>query len=1027
MVLGWFIGGVLAADPAPRMEIDASATNGWPRLRSSVHPDRLLTLEATTNFAAWEPIATLHDAARNYPDAAALRFDRRFYRLLETPRTATNDWKNELPYLDEPFLSAGEREVRWVKFAIPLADPTRVFYQDSDKFPFHFDFASQRLEPFVGWNRAAFDAVSLRRTNQQVVLGTVLFPPGTNFVEYGVQFVGLDPYPPEDIARWFELVKATVHAEHGAGAFYMPVFEQTEMARTNAAAFAARNIAVASTERWGAANHVYAPGWALGRLKYFPAGEIVAAFADGRLRPEDILLTDGVPAETPLVAGILSLTPSTPNSHTAILAQSFGIPFAHLPDEAERTRVQAWVGRKVIVRATTLFGRGETKVLDVEGALDPALEAQLLALKQAEPISYRPKQTRGSFSASTDDLSPADIVFFGGKAANFGMLRDAIPTNSPPAIAFSFDLWDAFLDQPWSGAPSLRAAIQARLAEHTQYPPNMPALLEDLAVIRGWIEDDAVFAPALRQAVTNALTVFDPERKIRFRSSTNVEDAESFSGAGLYDSYSGCLLDDLDGDTAGPSLCDPSEPKERGVFRAIQKVYASFYNDQAFLERLRRDVDESEVGMGVLVHHSFPDEVELANGVATLRYNVSPFHTSYQGQVVSQLGAESVTNPDGTAVPEVVEIYGFGASADLTLTRRSSRVPLGAHVMQWDADYRGFLGLFNAVATRFHQLNPTRSTFTLDFEYKKDVALGLVVKQVREVPNPATTNATVPFLIDEPTEWRVAQMEAGDVFSNHRLKSLWTLRTRSLRLSGTNLAAGIHLEGTLQYLSNGTIQTLSGPLSGWPNASNSVSGSLDHWTTEAGAAQRRWTLETLIETNVTGATPPIFTQQDFTHRLHVAYATPVPALDYQGEPIVVTNEFVVLEPVAPVPPGSLLQHRVATNKTGVRIETRFYWPESDGESVGGYTAPLLRFVETRIEGLTSQPLTLTNYFSQTHRPGHHNFTEEYLFEPRLEPGLSPTTLTELEAANIRLIYLELGFGPSPKIVALGADGVFREL
>ena len=66
-----------------------------------------------------------------------------------------------------------------------------------------------------------------------------------------------------------------------------------------------------------------------------------------------------------------------------------------------------------------------------------------------------------------------------------------------------------------------------------------------------------------------------------------MEDAEQFTGAGLYDSFSGCLDDDLDGDGTGPSCCDGTEPNERGVFRAIKKVYASFYNDNALLERLR--------------------------------------------------------------------------------------------------------------------------------------------------------------------------------------------------------------------------------------------------------------------------------------------------------------------------------------------------------------------------------------------------------------------------------------------------------
>jgi hypothetical protein len=62
------------------------------------------------------------------------------------------------------------------------------------------------------------------------------------------------------------------------------------------------------------------------------------------------------------------------------------------------------------------------------------------------------------------------------------------------------------------------------------------------------------------------------------------------------------------------------------------------------------------------------------------------------------------------------------------------------------------------------------------------VNLGLVVKQVRELPNPATTNRTIPFLIDDPAKWVVAQREAGDVFGNHRLKSTWALHAANFRL-----------------------------------------------------------------------------------------------------------------------------------------------------------------------------------------------------------------------------------------------------
>jgi hypothetical protein len=96
----------------------------------------------------------------------------------------------------------------------------------------------------------------------------------------------------------------------------------------------------------------------------------------------------------------------------------------------------------------------------------------------------------------------------------------------------------------------------------------MALLANDLAAVRNMIRNgiSVGFSPELASAVIATLSDpqygFDPQRNIRFRSSTNVEDTAQFTGAGLYDSFSGCLADDLDGDTAGPSLCDPTENGE---------------------------------------------------------------------------------------------------------------------------------------------------------------------------------------------------------------------------------------------------------------------------------------------------------------------------------------------------------------------------------------------------------------------------------------------------------------------------------
>jgi hypothetical protein len=1016
-------GPALVSAAGDRLTLLPPLANGWLRFDMPGAATNVFVLQGSRDLQRWTNVALTIGGLAAYPDPASTNLSHRFYRVHILPKATTNDWKNQIAFPTENFLSAplDNTQPRWVKFAILTADPTRVYYQDSTKFVFHYEFAVARLGPFQGMSRPDFDAVTLFTTNQAAVLGAVLYAPGDNAAEYGIQFVGLEPYPVELVARWFELVRAGIVTSPGVQALYMPTLEQRAAAEAYRDFFAARGIALDSAERWATSDALYAPGWAVGRLRYIPRDEIAAAYADGRLLPTDILLTDAVPAEVPFVAGIISQSAATPNSHVAILARSYGVPFVYLMDPAARARVLQWTNREVVLRASTSWEGNVVEVLDVEGQLDAALRAELLALKEPPAIQIQAKTPYGAFSADTANLVPADIRYFGGKAANFGLLRRTVPSNSPPGLAFSFDLWDAFMEQAFAGGPSLRAAISNRLSGYT-YPPGVPALQTDLAVVRDWITSAAGFNATLRQVITNALRGFDPLRKIRFRSSTNVEDSEHFTGAGLYDSYSGCLADDLDGDTAGPCHCDPTEPRERGVFRAIQKVYASLYNDNAFLERLRHRVNESQVGMGVLVHYSFPDEEELANGVATLSRAGGSW---YELELVTQDGPVSVTNPDGSALPEVVAATKSPYGTWLNLKARSSLVPLGAYVLQWDGEYRQLVDLLAAVAEGFRQIYTNKNAFTLDFEYKKVPPAHLVVKQVREVPSAGPATNVAAFLINRPSDYSVFQGEYGTVFANHRLKSRWHLETPNVRLTTNNLQQCLFTNVAVAFLLDGATNSLTGSMKDWPGYRHGVNGSLvwDEWTLAAGRDRRDVRLEATTRTQVP-VTQPLVSLWDFPLEWAATYAGPQPALDYNGAAITVTNETVRLASPLAVSAESLLQTRTASGTNGVTVSTVFYWPKPPTGVAAGYTAPLVEFVETEIAGLTTQPLVLRDFYSQTYRPGHHNFSEEFLFEPRLDPNVTPAQQAELVAAKVLLVYARVGLSPAT-VRILTTEGKWR--
>ncbi|MHC4741552.1 MAG: PEP/pyruvate-binding domain-containing protein, partial [Planctomycetota bacterium] len=867
---------------------------------------------------------------------------------------------------------------------------------------------------------------------QQAALGAIIKPWQPGIDEYGIQFVRQDPYTREEIAAMFDAVKASVICDPGVEAFYFPSYEQHEVAEDNRAWFEAQGIPISSTARWAEGNACYSQGWALGELKFFAADQITAAYASEQLLPRDILLTDAVPSEVPFVAGILSLSPSTPNSHVAILARTFGVPFAHLAVAEDANEAQLLVGRTILFSAGDDEGVGSVSLKNVTELLNAQEKAQILALKEPPDLDISPVASYGAYSADTNDLVPGDIQHFGGKAANYGILRRAIPDNCPPAAAISFDLWNDFLDQVIYNGHTLREEIDLRIGGYTYPPGNMASLAANLEYIREGLFKNTIatsFSVEQQDAIIAILQDprygFDANSKIRFRSSTNVEDSNQFSGAGLYDSFSGCLADDIDGDSSGPCICDPDESKERGVFRAIRKVFASFYNDNAFLERLRHGVNEADVGMALLVHHSFPDEFELANGVATLERRADDPNSYIR--LVTQEGAVSVANPEDGSIPEEVSVlHRSEEEIELTHVRSSNLVILGETVLTWPEDYNDLSRLLVKAAREFERVTG-KAEYILDFEYKKvapgGAAVptgGLVVKQIRQIPKSGEAiDATTPFLLSGSANYYTFQGEYGNIFENHRLKSQWNLETKSLWLTAENLENEcFYANVEVEYAAEGQIRTLRGEMPLLPCAQHSFADKTasDGWSMYHLQNPRAYKLLTRAKSTVGHDESPIVTLSDFGRlKVEVNYARPA----FSPYPWSITKEDIEIYR-GPEAPSSVTQY--SYSEDGISIRTSFRYDKPGGMIK---TDPLASFIETRISGLTSGTIVLYGYFSQTFRPGHHNFTEGFLFEPRLELGISQSILTELKDKDVRLILLNIdhhgdgsrietyGFGDEP--------------
>ena len=158
-------------------------------------------IEFKSDYSPWALLTSDTGKSEwNFPISSSDQ--RRIFRVVESVRPRNfnhSSWKGNLDFPEEPFLSGNLGEsfevVRWVKFTILMDDSNQVYFQDSRKYLFHYDFAKVRLKPFRGMTAEEFNDSTLYLGRQKGILGAVLVAPYSK--EYAVQFIGQDPFPKE--------------------------------------------------------------------------------------------------------------------------------------------------------------------------------------------------------------------------------------------------------------------------------------------------------------------------------------------------------------------------------------------------------------------------------------------------------------------------------------------------------------------------------------------------------------------------------------------------------------------------------------------------------------------------------------------------------------------------------------------------------------------------------------------------------------------------------------------------------------
>lgn len=501
-------------------------------------------------------------------------------------------------------LSEKYGDVTSVKVVFSLKDQ-RLYFLQSKIYKFHFEFCSQFLHTYEDLSR--FNSIEYGESpNRRYVLANLNHYESSDI--YTLEFFPDDKAKSDKIVAIFEAVKKSVF------------FKDKLRFLLNSAEMVARKSTLPPSVLTISVDSIYKQQLYQPLCKKTAYGYLrkvsVKDFEDFSFHRNDIILTDGLPNDFPIVQGIITTCFQTPLCHINLLSANRGTPNAALKNAWNSPRINDLLDKLVYyeVKQDTLILR--------EATLD---KATLFWNKKAKPkpiVLNCDRTSKGLMDVQTLTFKNVNVV--GGKAANFGELTLVrLPNNKPipmPENAFAIPF---FYYEQHIQSNHIQPLID-EILNSQEIQSDRKLLAIKLKALQDTIKKASIDVQLLK--LVNEKLARNPNfTAYRFRSSTNAEDIPGFNGAGLYDSKSGVVGDD-----------------KKSVEKAIKKVWASLWNIRAFEERAHFGIQQNSLAMGVLVHRAFG--TEAANGVAITRHLYRKDYHAFT--INAQVGETSVVLPN---------------------------------------------------------------------------------------------------------------------------------------------------------------------------------------------------------------------------------------------------------------------------------------------------------------------------------------------------------------------------------------------
>lgn len=610
-----------------------------------------------------------------------------------------------------------------VKTIIDRVDENRLYFQNSSKYPLHYNYASKFLSgvddlPAVGDERSFNE--NYYDEQRRFILGTVTHYEGPD--KWAFQVSPYDTASVGMLVEAFEIVRDAAY--FGADLYFHP----SSLAAEAAIPELETEIPVITTDELyeGIDYQPLNLGEVVGPIKFLRSSDLDEVYLSAR----DIVVLDSVPNDISPVAGIITEEFQTPLSHINVLARTRGTPNMGLKNARENSKLASLEDGQNVRLTVGAFGWDlvpatleETETYWAEHPFPmvtvPKPDLTVTDLRDIELVTEHtdtpPYVTFEAIQAATRQ--------FGAKTANYSVFSTDAEVPSKEAFGIPVFYYHQFMTQN---------GIFDRIEELEATPAFLESESvrdEELAKIREAVmtgEVDSTFSELLRAKLDEKF----PGRSVRFRSSTNAEDLDGFPCAGCYDSHTGDPSE-FDGDQLAAAL------------DAIKRTWATVWNLRTYEERRIHGMVHSDVCMALLVHTNFPNEE--ANGVAVTNNIFDTSGNAPAFYVNVQLGgeAEVVHPPPGITTDSFLYHFTF-AGQPVIYYSHSNLIPEGETVLSTTQIHELGVAL-DRVHKRFasaYQTSPSAwYGLEVDFKFDDEADPGgppaLYIKQARPYPSPA--------------------------------------------------------------------------------------------------------------------------------------------------------------------------------------------------------------------------------------------------------------------------------------------------